>query len=350
MKLLYVLPVKGGGGGAHSVAQEVNELNKMGIETKIAVNRQNYPSFLTCYSDMPNVSRNVVEFFDEQSLAEHISKATTVVCTIFTSVRLVKNALEKTKNKPKVAYYAQDYEPLFLRPDDPLWAEAYASYTMIPNMTVFAKTDWIRNVITDNHGIDVKKVSPSIDHDVYYPGLDKSQSQVWISVMVRPSTPRRAPHRSMRVLKNIKEKYGHQVNINIFGCTDEDIFEYNLPYDFEYCNHGVLTRNQVSSLLRKSHLFIDFSDYQAFGRTGLEAMACGCASLVPVFGGTDEYIQHNLNGYAVDSRDEQAIYDAISNYVELSNEERATIIKVGIESSQRFSVRRAALSEIEILL
>lgn len=349
MKLLYVLPVKGGGGGAHSVAQEVNELNKMGIETKIAVNTQNFPSFVTCYSDMPNVSRNVVEFSDDQSLAEHISKATTVVCTIFTSVRLVKNALEKTKHKPNVAYYAQDYEPLFVLPDNPLWAEAFASYTMIPNMTVFAKTDWICDVISANHEIEVKKVAPSIDHDVYYPGLQKSESQIWISAMVRPSTPRRAPNRTMRVLKNIKEEFGHKVNINVFGCTDEAIFEHDLPRDFDFHNHGVLSRNQVSALLRQSHLFIDFSDYQAFGRTGLEAMACGCASIVPVFGGTDEYIKHRINGFAVDPRDESAIFNSIVDYIELSDENRLTMIKNGIETAQGYSVRKAALSEIEIL-
>jgi hypothetical protein len=81
----------------------------MGVDTKIAVNTQNYPSFITCYSDMPNVCGNVIEFSDEVSLVKHLEATEIVVCTIFTSVRLVKNALTKTKNKPKVAYYAQDY-------------------------------------------------------------------------------------------------------------------------------------------------------------------------------------------------------------------------------------------------
>jgi glycosyltransferase involved in cell wall biosynthesis len=346
MKIIYILPVKGGGGGAHSVAQEVNELVKMGVEVKIGVNTQNYSSFLTCYSDMPNVSRNVVEFADEASLAKHLETTDIVVCTIFTSVRLVKNALTKTKNKPKVAYYAQDYEPLFVLPENPLWQEAYDSYTLIPGMTVFAKTDWIRNVIIDNHNIDVVKVCPSIDHEVYYPGLNKSESQIWISAMVRPSSPRRAPERTMRILKNLAEIYGAKININIFGCTDEDIFNQNLPRDFMFHNHGVLTRNQVSALLRKSHLFIDLSDYQAFGRTGLEAMACACASLVPSLGGTDEYIEHGVNGYAVDPRDETLSLEKAIEFIELDKSSRQKMINSGIETSQGFSVRKAALSEI----
>ena len=140
MKILYVLPVKGGGGGAHSVAQEVNELVKMGVDAQIAVNQKNFASFVTCYSDMPNVSRNVVEFTNEASLSQLLDCVDTVVCTIFTSVKLVKDALALTKSMPNVTYYAQDYEPLFVQPNDPMWKEAFDSYTLIPNMTVFAKT------------------------------------------------------------------------------------------------------------------------------------------------------------------------------------------------------------------
>lgn len=349
MKVLYVLPVKGGGGGAHSVAQEVNELVKMGINAQIAVNQKNFASFITCYSDMPNVSRNVVEFTDEKSLAELLNNVDSVVCTIFTSVKLVKDALSLIKSKPKVSYYAQDYEPLFVQPSDHMWQEAFDSYTLIPNMTVFAKTDWIRNVITANHGIEVSKVSPSIDHDVYYPGLNKSQTQVWISAMVRPSTPRRAPHRTMRVLKNIAEEFGDKVNINVFGCTDEDIFNENLPNDFEYTNHGVLSRNQVSALLRKSHLFIDLSDYQAFGRTGLEAMACGCVSLVPSTGGTSEYIDHDKNGFAIDPRNEESITWLLREFIKKDKKIFNELSREAITTSQNFSVRKASLSVFDVI-
>ncbi|AEF05286.1 glycosyltransferase [Alteromonas naphthalenivorans] len=349
MKVLYVLPVKGGGGGAHSVAQEVNELVKMGISAQIAVNQKNFASFVTCYSDMPNVSRNVVEFTDEKSLAALLSNVDSVVCTIFTSVKLVKDALTITKSKPKVSYYAQDYEPLFVQPADPMWQEAFDSYTLIPNMTVFAKTDWIRNVITANHGIEVSKVSPSIDHDVYYPGLNKSEAQVWISAMIRPSTPRRAPQRTMRVLKNIAEEFGNKVNINVFGCTDEDIFTANLSSDFEYTNHGVLSRNQVSALLRKSHLFIDLSDYQAFGRTGLEAMACGCVSLVPSTGGTEEYINDQKNGFVVDPRAENKVSKVILGFINSSNTDRDKLRNEAMNTAIQFSVRKAACSVYDLL-
>ena len=104
----------------------------------------------------------------------------------------------------------------------------------------------------------------------------------------------------------------------------------------------------MSGLLRKSHLFIDLSDYQAFGRTGLEAMACGCVSLVPVFGGTDEYIKHNENGFAVDPRDEVEIYNTISKFIDLPVDQKVELQQQAIDRSQNFSVRKAAISEVKL--
>lgn len=347
MKLLYVLPVKGGGGGAHSVAQEVNELIEMGIDARIAVNLSNLPSFITNYSDMPNIVKCLVAFENEDDLSKLMSSQDYVVCTIFTSVRIVKNALDKLpkESRPKVAYYVQDYEPLFVSPDTELWQEAFDSYTLIDNNILFAKTDWIRSIIKQNHNVDVIKVSPSIDHSVYKPGLSKPQKQIWISAMIRPASPRRAPYRTMKVLKNIDELFGDKVNINIFGCSDEDVIENNLPVDFSYHNHGALLRGQVASLLATSHLFIDLSDYQAFGRTGLEAMACGCVSIVPSLGGTDEYAVDGENSYAVDPRDEKNVIDKISEFIALTQDEKLKMQFTCIDTAQKFSVRKAAISE-----
>lgn len=349
MSVVFVLPVKGGGGGAHSVAQEVNELIRMGVDAKIAVNQKNYPSFVTCYSDMPAMHSNIVSFKTPDDLGALLSSADHVVCTLFTSVKLVSEALQQYNTLPKFYYYAQDYEPLFVLPDSPLWQEAYDSYTLIKDMVVFAKTNWIREVVKTNHDIEVRKVSPSIDHDVYFPSFDKSDTDIWITAMVRTTTPRRAPKRTMKVLKNLVEKYGAKVNINIFGSTDESIYEDDLPRDFLFFNHGILSRKQVSSLLRRSHIFLDLSDYQAFGRTGLEAMACGCPSVVPIQGGTGEYIEHGVNGYAVDSRNEHQILDQVSFFIDNFSTIGTSMSTAAINTSLNFSVRKAALSIHDIL-
>lgn len=347
MKIIYVLPSEGGGGGSHSIAQEVNEFIAMGIDASIAVLSADYAKFLTCYSDMPLLLSTIIPFADENQLAQVVADADLIVCTIFTSVRMVKAALGYLSHHPQVAYYAQDYEPLFYSPTDPLWSQARESYTLLPDMMVFAKTQWLCNVIEANHGIKVEKVAPSLDHQVYCPRLNKPQDKIWLTAMVRPSTPRRAPKRTMRILKNIKEYYQDKVDIHIFGCTDQALFEQGIARDFSFTNHGVLSRRQVALLLANSHLFLDLSDYQAFGRTGLEAMACACVALVPALGGTSEYIENLRNGLSVDTRNEHQIEQALHWWFALPEPEKLQMRRQALLTAQRFSVRSAAISELQ---
>ena len=106
-----------------------------------------------------------------------------------------------------------------------------------------------------------------------------------IYAMIRPNTPRRGAHRTMSILKEIKDKYSKSIEIHIFGCDDITLEKENLETDFEFKNHEILKRIEVAELAGKSDIFIDLSDYQAFGRTGLEAMASGCISILPTEGG-----------------------------------------------------------------
>ncbi len=346
MKILYVLPVKGGSGGAHSVAQEVNELIKFGVDVSIAVDAKNAPLFHTNYVDLKNISNAIESYDGPVDLAKLLVNVDLVVCTIFTSTKIVEEALTHVVGKsPKVGYYVQDYEPLFLHSDDPLRDDAVKSYTRFKEALLFAKTDWIRDVVTKNHNVAVHKVSPSLDGSIYYPSIRAKRRQFWISAMVRPHTKRRAPRRTMNVLKNLHALYGDRVNISIFGCNTEELVANNLPTDFEFTNHGVLRREQVGSLFRSTDLFLDLSDYQAFGRTGLEAMACGCSTVLPGFGGSHEYARHGVNSFLVDTRSQDSILNVIMRLVEMDGREFESLQKEAINTSQGYSVSKAAYSK-----
>ena len=350
MSLLFVLPARGGGGGSHSIAQEADELIRLGISVNIAVNEKNVLKFSTSYADMPNICNAVRSFKDAKELGLLMENRDMVVCTVFTTVNMVKDALLYVSNgKPKIAYYIQDYEPLFSPVKSSLHTEAFDSYNKFPGALLYAKTDWIREIVMRNHGVDVKKVFPSLDNSIYYPNATVSfNTPTRVSVMVRPSTPRRAPRRTMTVMKELAAIWGDMISINIFGCTDDDIVEYQLPRDFDYVNHGVLSRTQLGALLRQSDVFMDLSDYQAFGRTGLEAMACGCACILPVHGGTDEYALDTVNSRIVDTRNIEKIVDAFFWYQQLNNEERRKLRLSAIGKSLEYSVRRAAISELSL--
>lgn len=348
ISLLFVLPARGGGGGAHSIAQEADEMVRLGNSVNIAVDEKNVLKFSTTYADMPNVCNAVKSFKNSKELGYLMRGKDLVVCTVFTTVDMVKKALDNVKGKPpKIAYYIQDYEPLFSPVDNPLHAEAFASYNTFPEALLYAKTDWIRNVVASNHDVNVKKVYPSLDNNIYYPNSTVTfNDPTRISVMVRPSTPRRAPHRTMITMKELSAIWGKNISINVFGCTDDNIVEHQLPRDFEYTNLGILSRTQMGALLRQSDVFMDLSDYQAFGRTGLEAMACGCACILPALGGTDEYAIDKVNSRVVDTRNVESIIDAFSWYQKLCDKERRKLRHAAIEKSLEYSVRRAAVSEL----
>ena len=69
MKIVFILPVSGGGGGAHSVIQEVNEMVRMGQDVHVAINKSNYVSMLVTYSDMPLVLGRFFQYETEEELA-----------------------------------------------------------------------------------------------------------------------------------------------------------------------------------------------------------------------------------------------------------------------------------------
>ena len=350
ISLLFVLPTRGGGGGAHSIAQEADEMVRLGTNVRIAVDEKNVLRFATTYADMANVCSAIKSFKNSEELGVLMQDVDLVVCTVFTTVKMVKDALKHVNgNRPKIAYYIQDYEPLFSPLDNPLNAEAYASYNTFPDALLYAKTDWIRDVVAINHDVYVKKVYPSLDNSIYYSNATVTiNNPTRISVMVRPSTPRRAPRRTMSVMKELNAIWGDKISINVFGCSEDDIVEYQLPRDFEYINLGILSRTQMGALLRQSDVFMDLSDYQAFGRTGLEAMACGCACILPLLGGTDEYAINEVNSKIVDTRNQDSIVDAFSWYQELGASMQRKLRHSAIEKSLEYSVRRAAVSELTL--
>jgi len=318
---------------------------EVGVFAQIAVPSKYRDHYLRSY---PSVKENVFHFFDfPQDLVEYARNFEVVVATLFTSIKLLKSIYEAV---PEIlpAYYIQDYEPWFVEADSELEEEAKNSYTTIPDVLCFAKTDWIRETVKRFHGVEVHKVSPSLDHSVYYPRFEmRSEGTVKVVAMVRPETPRRAPAETMRVLKSIKDEYGDRVSITIFGCEPSNPRFLALPRDFEFENRGVLVREEVAELLRAADIFLDLSKYQAFGRTGLEAMACECATVLPVNGGTVEYARHRDNALLVDTQNFEETVGAARELVEDENLRRE-MSEQGILTAGNYSVQRAVVSELSL--
>jgi GT2 family glycosyltransferase/glycosyltransferase involved in cell wall biosynthesis/SAM-dependent methyltransferase len=345
LRVLFLLPVRGGGGGAHSIAQEARGLRLLGVDAQVAINRKHVPLYRESYPALSRVPNLFHPYASVEDLAADAAGFDVVVGTIFTSISLLETIVAR---HPSVvpAYYVQDYEPWFFPEGAPDRAVALSSYTLLPRTILFAKTRWLCDMVRTLHDVEMHKVSPSLDHDVYFPALDApaSDGPVRVAAMIRPATPRRGAPRTMGVLQRLHRDFAERVDIHIFGCEDGDIAKYGLESDFAFTNHGSIIREDVAQLLRDADVFLDLSDYQAFGRTALEAMACGCAVVVPARGGADEYAVHGQNALLVDTDSYKACLKSARMLV-TDADLRRQLRQAAIATADEYSIHRAALSE-----
>ncbi|MFZ4464343.1 MAG: class I SAM-dependent methyltransferase [Bacteroidales bacterium] len=309
-KILFVLPVTALGGGGNVVIQEIRALRSMNVDCYIA-NKSEYKfAFESAYeiADIP-----VVYFDSAHSLGMQFDYFDAVIGTAWISIEWIREAIQITKSNITSAYYIQDYEPYFYPEGSKNRKEALSSYSLIQGMKLFTKTDWNRNKVLVNTGLESTIIHPSLNMDIFRPLLDKSfTNKIYITAMVRPETPRRAPELTLQTLKEIKGQFKNDVEIITFGCDTQEslILKYKAEFDF---NHfGVLTPEQLSILFNKSHIFIDMSEFQAMGLTGMEAMACGNSVILPIQGGSDSFIRNELNGYLIDTSSSTACVSLVN--------------------------------------
>ena len=345
MKVIYVLPVRGLSGGANSVVQEVVGLQDLGCNALIAVNADNVGAFKSNYKYDRNALGRIVGYKDDAGLLELLSGADVVVATTNNTVeQLVGMVARMNGKKPALRYYVQDYELLFYPERSRQWDIANESYSFGASVGMFAKTDWLCSIVQKHHGSPVRRVVPSIDRSLFYPDFSTRSTKLTIAAMVRPATPRRAPRRTLRALNEIANQHGSKVNVVAFGCTQEELWANGLTLGSKVNFLGAQGRTQMGDLMRSTDLFLDLSDYQAFGRTAAEGMACGAVPVVPEAGGAPEFVTHGDSGYVVDTRSEVQILEAVNDYIARSPKARTEMQVNAIDAVAKFSIVNASTS------
>ena len=341
LSIAYVLPglPAEGSGGSHSIVQEALALRAIGARVQVMVEGQHTKRAEGLY---PEAVELVHSYRSPGALTAALAGFDVVVATEAPSARLVQ---EHARANAGVlgAYYVQDYEPLFSPAGGPSADAALLSYRHAEGLLLYAKTHWIANVIDAAHGLAVAKVKPSLDRSVFHSRdrrLDRDPMRVL--AMIRPRTPRRRAAETMSALDRIGRELGGQVECLTFGCPGTELAE--LPASETVEHLGTLARGDVAEVLRRCDVFLDLSSYQAFGRTGLEAMACGVVPVLPRIGGVGEYAVDGWNGVLVDTADEDRVLAEVTRL--LADSERFERMRVnGIRTSGRFSVTGAAVSQ-----
>lgn len=343
LSIAFVLPGLGvgGSGGSHSIYQEVQGLRRLGATARILLAEHAWKRALGAYEDAEELFE---PFADLDDLAEKTAGADVVSATHFKSVPLVAG-LRRRRSDFLPAYYVQDYEPFFTARDAEDLREARESYEAIPGCLLFAKTHWLCNIVAARHGLPVAKVEPSLDTALFHAdGPRAGEGPLRVAAMVRPRTPRRQPTATCEVLETLRQRLGEEVEIVTFGCPQAELARLTGSEHLLANHRGLLSREGVAELLRGSDVFLDMSMYQAFGRTALEAMACGCAAVVPRLGGVWEFAVDGVNARAVDTFEPSEAVEAIADLAGDRERLRATQ-EAALRTAARYSIDRAALSE-----
>ena len=154
----------------------------------------------------------------------------------------------------------------------------------------------------------------------------------------RPGTPRRGFGNLVSALGLIKAEFP-STSIVLFG---ENLSSQSIGFDYE--GVGIVSSpDKMAELYSMATVFIDASDFQGFGRTALEAMACNTACILTNVGGLSEYARHEENCLLVPPGDPQSICNAFRSLVSdtsLSNRIRAQGMEVAKHFSHKIEARK----------
>lgn len=342
-EVAFVLPGLGvgGSGGSHSVYQEAHGLRRLGASARIFLAEHAWERALGAYEDAEELFE---PFAGLDDLAAKTAGADVVSATHFKSVALVAGLRERREDFLP-AYYVQDYEPFFMTSGSEDLREARESYTAIPGCLLFAKTHWLCNIVAERHDLPVAKVEPSLDSGLFRAdGRAYGEGPLRVAAMVRPRTPRRQPTATCAVLEALHRRLGDEVEIVTFGCSEAELARLTASDRLLASHRGIISREEVAELLRGSDVFLDMSMYQAFGRTALEAMACGCTAVVPRLGGCWEFAVDGVNACAIDTFEADEAVEAIAGLATDRGRLRG-MQEAAVRTAGRYSVDRAALSE-----
>ncbi len=296
----FVLPVAAEGGGANVVLQEAQALARMGVTVRLLNLRRNRPGALGAY---PETAELWTWLDDEAAVAPAIAalRLDAAVATAHQSAYWLPLASDLPR--VRLAYYVQDYEPLFYDPLDPEHALARGSYLQDPRRLLLTKTGWNRDVLRREVAVEAVPLGASVDVDRFRPvdrsGWEAPAATLRVCAMVRPSSARRAPEATWRLLAELSARHGRAVECHVFGAEEAELASYRVRFPGAVRNHGRLRRDEVAALFQNCDVFVDLSSYQAMGLSLLEAMSCGLAVIGPVRGGAGELVTEGVDGFLV---------------------------------------------------
>lgn len=285
-EIVFLVPSVIMGGGTLSVLQHANELMLRGIEARVLSLSEPDPIPFPWLAPPIAVS--------PEQLLELNWTDQKLIATFWLTSYYVKAVSQRYQNVSGY-YYIQDYEPWFYsRPDHmPTISEVEKTYEL--GLRGVAKTNYLRDVVTEKHGGSVDVITPGVARTVFYEGnQDEHLARPRVTAYFRPRTPRRGGKECIEVLKRVKQRVP-EAKISLFGESAEAHEELSQFFEFK----GKMSQADVAKLYRETDVVLDMSFWHGFGRMGIEGMASGAVPVVSDSGGVHRYAIDGENSFIV---------------------------------------------------
>lgn len=315
-------------GGVLSVIQLVNNLILLGIEARIATLFED-----PLIHDWTRLYTRPVVYRNESELIDQFPPSDIVVATLWTTASWAKAVVDAGKASQGV-YFIQDYEPWFFPAHEKTKRAAVeATYGLISHRIVMS--DWLSEKLRAL-GYAPYKIPLGMDLECFYPREVPAHGPT-LTAMARPGTPYRGYEAIIAAFHRVKASRP-EVRICLFG--DGALYHRAIPFEFE--DKGIITNQEhLARIYSATDIFTDGSDFQGFGRCGLEAMACGAACVLTNIGGVNDYARHDYNAILLPPGAPERFAEAILALLD-DPTRRARLAAAGRETAKRFCQHREA--------
>lgn len=327
LRICYVVPGLRMSGGVLGVTQLVNELRLLGADAWIAAPKTTPEILKWRLLHPPTI------YQDWEQLKTELPSADILVATHFYTAQPVHDLIAKGRARG-AAYFLQDYEAWFFPEHDQVNRDAVrATYQLIEHKIV--KSEWLASLLAaDGHA--THRIPIGLDHGFFYPRDVPKADPPMIFAMGRPETPRRGFDTLVKTFEIVHAKRP-DASFVIFG---QKLDTSRLPFPCR-CEGKLKDQERLANIYSAATIHVDASDFQAFGRPALEAMACGTANVLTDVGGVSSYAKDGQNCLLVPPREPEQTADAILRLL-ADAELRQRLIDEGLRTVRQYSMRREA--------
>jgi glycosyltransferase involved in cell wall biosynthesis len=330
LHVVTILPTLNPYGGVVSVMNLLEHLTALGNRSTLAsLSGQMQDSFHAPFEPM--------HVPDQAALPSELpADGDVVLATSWETVKPACAYADRTGAHP--VYFVQDIESEFYA-DGATRQAALATYARIATRVV--KTRFLQERLHDL-GYAAHRIPPGMDLDVFYP-RDVRRRPGRVLAMARP-TESGADHRGFDILIRVFERLAAdrpEVDLVTFGHDDPSAFPVQVTTFARRSSH------ELAELYSSASVFVDTSRHHGFGRTGVEAMACGAAAVLSRSGGIDEYARDGETALTVPVGDVDSTVQAI---VDLLDDAalRSRLAEQGRRTVAAFDDRVAARALLDV--